>query len=106
MTNKVGKCLVAKNDSNPNIGFIGHTDTVDYHTWDGNPFELQQIDNKLVGLGACDMKGSIAAILSAVSKIDLTMNKMALYFTYDEETSFKGIEILKNEIFAKSIIVF
>ena len=54
---RVDKCLIAYNDKYPNIGFIGHTDTVDYLEYDSNPFELQEIDNKLIGLGACDMKG-------------------------------------------------
>jgi acetylornithine deacetylase len=104
-TKRVDKCLVAKNDDNPKIGFIGHTDTVDYNTWDGNPFEIVIKDNKIFGLGVCDMKGGIAAILSALSKIDLDKNKIALYFTYDEETSFKGIKALKNEMFPKTVII-
>ena len=35
----------------PKIGFLGHTDTVEYiDGWDTNPFELTKIDNKLYGL--------------------------------------------------------
>jgi len=80
-TKRVKKCLIAYNDKSPNIGFVGHTDTVDYESWDGNPFELQEVDDKLIGLGSCDMKGGIAAILACVSMIDLKKNKVALYFT-------------------------
>lgn len=47
---RLGKCLIAKNSNNPNIGFLGHTDTVNYETWDGNPFELQEKGKKLIGL--------------------------------------------------------
>ena len=65
---RIAKCLVAYNDKNPNIGFIGHTDTVDYESWDGDPFVLQEKENKLIGLGACDMKGGIASILFAISR--------------------------------------
>ena len=83
-TKRIEKCLIAYNNSNPNIGFIGHTDTVDYESWDGNPFTLQEDGDKLIGLGACDMKGGIASILSAISKIDLNKNKIALYFTNDD----------------------
>ena len=53
--NRVNKCLIAYNDLKPNIGFLGHTDTVDYESWDGNPFELKENGDMLIGLGACDM---------------------------------------------------
>ena len=76
---RIKKCLVAYNSINANIGFIGHTDTVNYESWDGSPFELQEKKDKLIGLGACDMKGGIAAILSDIAKIDCSKNKIALY---------------------------
>ncbi len=104
-TKRIGKCLIAYNDTNPNIGFIGHTDTVDYESWDGNPFELRKDGDKLIGLGACDMKGGIASILSAISKIDLSKNKIALYFTNDEEIGFDGINMIKNEVIPNNIII-
>ena len=66
-------CLVMSNSDDCNIGFLGHTDTVSYSDdWTFNPFELSELDGKLYGLGVCDMKGSIAAILSSVSKIDFS----------------------------------
>ena len=105
ITKKVDKCLIAKNSNNPKIGFIGHTDTVDFDTWDGNPFKVQIKEGKIYGLGVCDMKGGIAAILSTLSEINLNKNKIALYFTYDEEISFKGIKSLSNEIFPDTIII-
>ena len=105
ITERIDKCLIAYNDEKPNIGFIGHTDTVDYESWDGDPFTLQEIDNKLIGLGACDMKGGIASILSVISKIDLNKNKIALYFTNDEEIGFDGIYTIKNMIKPNNIIV-
>lgn len=102
---RINKCLVAYNSETPNIGFIGHTDTVDYESWDGNPFILQEKKDKLTGLGACDMKGGLAAILSTVSKLDLTKNKLALYFTNDEEISFQGIKTIKEYIIPENIII-
>ncbi len=102
---RINKCLVAYNSETPNIGFIGHTDTVDYESWDGNPFILQEKKDKLIGLGACDMKGGLAAILSTISKIDLTKNKLALYFTNDEEISFEGIKTIKGYIIPENIII-
>ena len=105
VTERVDKCLIAYNDPNPNIGFVGHTDTVDYESWDGDPFTLREDGDKLIGLGACDMKGGIAAILGAINKIDLDKNKIALYLTYDEETSFKGIRAIKDLIKPENILI-
>ena len=102
---KINKCLIAYNSLKPNIGFIGHTDTVDYESWDGDPFSLTQENNKLIGLGACDMKGGIAAILYLISKLDLNKNKIALYFTNDEEISRTGIKTIKDLIVPKNIII-
>ena len=104
-TKRINKCLIAFNDTNPNIGFVGHTDTVDYESWDGNPFELQEKDDVLTGLGVCDMKGGVASILSAISEIDLNKNKIALYFTNDEEIGFEGIKDIKDEIIPNKIII-
>lgn len=102
---RIGKCLIAQNSDKPKIGFIGHTDTVAYATWDGNPFELQEKDDKLIGLGACDMKGGLASILRAITKLDLNKNKLALYFTYDEEISFEGIKKIRDLIIPDIVII-
>lgn len=84
------------------IGFIGHTDTVSSSDdWIYNPLELTEIDNKLYGLGTCDMKGGVAAILKAVLDTDWNKAKygIKLIFTYDEEIGFGGIkEIVKSNI--------
>ena len=93
------KCLVMSNSDDCNIGFLGHTDTVSYsNDWTFNPFELNEINGNLYGLGTCDMKGSIAVILSTISKIDFSKNKkgIKLFFTYDEEIGFSGINELIN----------
>lgn len=89
------KCLVMSIKEECKIGFIGHTDTVQSgNDWIYNPLELTEIDNKLYGLGTCDMKGGIAAILKAV--LDTDWNKLnygiKLIFTYDEEIGFEGIK--------------
>ena len=104
-TERVEKCLIAYNDESPNIGFVGHTDTVDYESWDGDPFTLKEDGDKLIGLGACDMKGGVAAILGAIGKIDLNKNKIALYLTNDEEISFGGIYTIKDMIKPNNIII-
>ena len=88
-----GKYLIMSIGNNPKFGFLGHTDTVEYiDGWNTNPLELTCEDGKLFGLGSCDMKGGIAAILDCISKIDLYQLKygIKLYFTYDEEIGFGG----------------
>lgn len=92
-----GECLIMSIGKEQKVGFLGHTDTVEYiDGWDSNPFELTKVGNKLYGLGVCDMKGGIAAILDAISKIDFDKLKygIKLYFTYDEEIDFGGINEL------------
>ena len=51
------------------------------------------------------MKGGIASILSAISKLDLNKNKLALYFTNDEEISFEGIKTIRNLIIPDNVII-
>lgn len=95
------KVLILTNSDtldNISIGFVGHTDTVNAVGWDYNPFSLTKKGTKLIGLGTCDMKGGIACILDAISKVDFskTNRKMMLIFTYDEEIGFGGIKEVIN----------
>ncbi len=102
------KVLLMSIGENPKLGFLGHTDTVEYIEEFKNPFDLTIKDNHLYGLGVCDMKGGIAAMLDAVSVIDFSKlkNGMKLYFTYDEEIGFGGVNELvnNNEIFPEYMI--
>ena len=93
-TDYKGRNLVMSIKKEWNLGFLGHTDTVESgNQWKTNPFQMQEKDGKLYGLGVCDMKGGIAAMLAAVSQVDFgNLRKgMKLYFTYDEEIGFSGI---------------
>jgi len=104
------KCLIMSIGNEQKLGFLGHTDTVEYiEGWNSNPFELTKIGNKLYGLGVCDMKGGIAAMLDAISKIDFTKLKygIKLYFTYDEEIDFGGInELIKMKSKFPELMIF
>ena len=54
----------------PNLCFAGHTDVVpvgDAGAWTSPPFEAALADGVLIGRGAVDMKGGIAAFIGAVS---------------------------------------
>ncbi|MBQ2835519.1 MAG: M20/M25/M40 family metallo-hydrolase [Clostridia bacterium] len=104
-----GKYLIMSTDKEAKLGFLGHTDTVEYiDGWDTNPFELTKKGNELYGLGTADMKGGIAAMMDAIIETDLSALKQGikLYFTYDEEINFGGIyDIVKtNEKFPELMI--
>lgn len=91
--------LIASYGENPAIGFMGHTDTVAVtEGWETDPLQLIEKDGKLYGLGACDMKGGIAAFMSAIANTDLKSLKkgISVYCTYDEEIMFGGIRDLVN----------
>jgi succinyl-diaminopimelate desuccinylase len=75
----------------PNLCFAGHTDVVpvgDAGAWSQDAFEAQVVDGVLVGRGAVDMKGAIAAFCAAAARaIDAGQVKGSLSFliTGDEE---------------------
>ena len=70
---------------NPRVLFNAHLDTVPAGpTWTRDPFALQVEDGRAVGLGACDIKGAAAALLTAAAN---TRGDMALLFTSDEEAN-------------------
>tara|TARA_R110000751_G_scaffold200555_3_gene305406 strand:- start:1756 stop:2916 length:1161 start_codon:yes stop_codon:yes gene_type:complete len=72
----------------------GHSDTVpfDENRWLSDPLKVTDSDNKLFGLGSCDMKGFFAFILQVCQQIDLKLLKKPLYIlaTADEETTMAG----------------
>lgn len=54
----------------PSLAWNGHLDTVpagSLDTWRVDPFGGEVIDGRLIGRGACDMKGPIAAALAAAA---------------------------------------
>lgn len=79
------------------FAFAGHVDVVpsgDEFRWaGGNPFKLNIDGEKLIGRGAADMKGSIAAFIIAVEQFVANRNhqwadfKIMLLLTSDEEGS-------------------
>lgn len=78
-------------------GYIlsGHIDVVpaEEPDWQGDPFLLREQDGRLIGRGACDMKGFVAAVLASVP--DLVAMDLAapihIALSYDEEIGCKGV---------------
>ena len=67
----------------PRILYNFHLDTVPAASaWTGSPFALRIENDRAVGLGACDIKGAVAAMLSAV---EASTGDVALLFSTDEE---------------------
>ena len=74
----------------------GHMDVVpaEEPDWLSDPFALTRVGDRLVGRGACDMKGFLALAMNAVASAkptDLT-RPLVLVFTYDEEVGTVGAQ--------------
>ena len=67
----------------PQTLFNFHIDTVPAGPhWDSDPFDLQVGEDRATALGACDIKGAAACMLTAAAQ---TRGDMALLFSSDEE---------------------
>ncbi len=90
--NDVDNLWARRGDKSPVICFAGHTDVVPtgpVDKWISEPFTPTIRDGMLYGRGAADMKGSIAAFVSAVEKFVAEypqhQGSIALLLTSDEE---------------------
>lgn len=79
-------------DSGPLLLFAGHTDVVPpgpLNTWSHDPFTPTQSDGLLYGRGSADMKGSLAAMITAAERLladgpELS-GRLGFLITSDEE---------------------
>ncbi len=70
----------------PRLLVNAHLDTVPVNAgWSGDPFVARVVGERVVGLGACDTKGAIAAILCALDEAQ--PRDTAVVFSGDEENS-------------------
>jgi succinyl-diaminopimelate desuccinylase len=79
-------------EASPLLVFAGHTDVVPTgpeQAWDSPPFEPTLVDGMLYGRGTADMKGSIAAFVTACERFldggPVRRGSIALLITSDEE---------------------
>ncbi|PYF78341.1 acetylornithine deacetylase [Marinomonas alcarazii] len=79
----------------------GHTDTVPYDKgrWKSDPFKLEEREQKLYGLGSCDMKGFFAIVIDTIQQMQLSNLKQPLIIlaTADEESSMSGARALVDQ---------
>ena len=85
-------------DTEGGLVLAGHTDTVpfDETKWTSDPFSITEKDDKLYGLGSCDMKGFFPLALEAVNTfLDQDLTKpITIVATSDEESSMAGARYL------------
>ncbi|MBI2787007.1 MAG: acetylornithine deacetylase, partial [Legionella longbeachae] len=89
------------------ILLTGHTDVVPVagQIWKTDPFVATEIDGKIYGRGACDMKGFVAVLLSLVpdfQKLKL-IKPIHFSFTCDEEIGCIGVDYLVDYFQKKDI---
>jgi succinyl-diaminopimelate desuccinylase len=94
-----------RGSSGPNLCYAGHTDVVppgDLGAWTHEPFAADVVDGVLIGRGAADMKGSIAAFAAAAAASPDFPGSLSLLITGDEEGQAldgtrKVVEVLQAE---------
>ena len=90
--NEVDNLWARRGKASPVICFAGHTDVVPtgpVTKWESDPFTPTVRDGMLYGRGAADMKGSLAAFVTAIEKFVAEFpqhqGSIALLLTSDEE---------------------
>ena len=89
---EVDNLWARRGTSAPLVCFAGHTDVVPtgpLEKWDSDPFKPEIRDDRLYGRGAADMKGSVAAFITAIEAFVAEHpnhgGSIALLITSDEE---------------------
>jgi len=76
------------------LAYFCHTDVVPADDWTGPGAAFDSViqDNRIYGRGSCDMKGSLVAMISAVSRIQASEQTAPIHIicTADEEVAFVG----------------
>ena len=86
---------VFENGAGPSLAFNSHLDVVPAGTgWSGDPFDLREANGRLIGRGACDAKGCIAAMVEAMRLLiagrDAWRGRLTAVFVADEEIGSTG----------------
>lgn len=104
--NIIGK----KGEGTGGLAYFAHTDVVPADPWffdEHGPFEPTVKDGRLYGRGSCDMKGSIACMLSAAERFSPGELQRPLYVTCtaDEEIGYGGAKQVaqRSELFREMV---
>jgi succinyl-diaminopimelate desuccinylase len=95
--------IARRRSAKPVLGLYFYLDTVPAAPgWITNPFELTREADRLIGLGAADMKGTIAAALLALRAADtiglsLAYDPMLLFCTDEEGGLYPGVRYLAEQ---------
>lgn len=93
LVQKINLTALSHRTEKVELALVGHTDTVPYDPNWSEATNLTERDGKLYGRGACDTKGFIAAVLTALETTK-PRKPMALVFTADEEVGLVGAKVL------------
>lgn len=95
--------IASRASGRPACGLYFHVDTVPAAAgWETDPLRMERDDERLIGLGAADMKGSIAAILLALRAakacgVELAYDPVLLFCTDEEGGLYPGIRYLAEQ---------
>ena len=82
----VENLVAIRGSGGTHLGFAGHVDVVPAgEGWSGDPFEAAIVNGRLIGRGANDMKGAVAAFVAAASRVEEQTGTCSLLITGDEE---------------------
>ncbi|MDR6789480.1 succinyl-diaminopimelate desuccinylase [Sphingomonas sp. BE138] len=82
----VENLLATRGDRGVHLAFAGHVDVVPPgEGWSADAFAPQRRDGLLVGRGAVDMKGAVAAFVAAAARVPVDAGRLTLIITGDEE---------------------
>lgn len=96
--------LITKGKGKRSILLSGHLDTVPVvDGWKTNPLKPAIKENKLIGLGAWDMKSGISVLLYVLKNFEPKNIKLKVALTVDEENYSIGVHRLIDSGFCKDI---
>lgn len=93
------------------LAYFAHSDVVPVDGWNGpgeaDPFQATWQNERLFARGACDMKGSLATMLAAASRVDQTVQvaPLTIVCTADEEVGFEGAkQVVAHSKFFRELV--
>ena len=107
--NDTSNLLAIKDKGPPYFLFSAHTDVVptgDIIQWKHPPFEPTIVEDKFYGRGIVDMKGALAAFITALEVFDHVNGSILVAITSDEQgAAINGTKSIVEKIIEKNISV-